>query len=150
MHPEIARSIAEQRRAELRRQACLRRTAQQQRAARGKRRHAPPWLVAAGWLAAGRPLWSRRRRGGAERAVLPGVFLDRPDAFGFRTYLTAAEADQLAREWADSLSRFAGRVDDPASRPAGAVPFEVLVLGRQVPDLAGAARGLPGPVPGGS
>jgi hypothetical protein len=139
MHPEIARSIAEQHRAELRRLAWLRRTAQQQRAARGRRLAAPPWL------AAGRPLWSRRRRGGAGRAVLPGVFLDRPDAFGFRTYLTAAEAGQLAREWADSLSRFADRVDDPASRPAGAVPFEVLVLGRQVPDLAGAARSLPGP-----
>jgi hypothetical protein len=147
MHPEIARSIAEQHQAELRRLAWLRRTAQQQRAARGTRHAAPPWLVAAGRLAAGRPLWSRWRRGGAGRAVLPGVFLDQPDAFGFRTYLTAAEASQLAREWADSLSRFADRVDDPASRPAGAVPFEVLVLGRQVPDLAGAARGLPGPAP---
>jgi hypothetical protein len=36
-------------------------------------------------------------------------------------------------------------VDDPRRRPAGAVPFELVVLGRQVPDLVGAARGLPGP-----
>jgi hypothetical protein len=154
MHPEIARSIAEQRRAELRRLAQLHRLARQQRAASSqaaqgrlvagqqrtpRRRPAPARLVAAGW----RALPRRRRR---EPGIgLPGMFLDRPDAFGFRTYLTAAEARQLAREWADSLSRFADRVDDPASRPAGAVPFEVVVMGRQVPDLAGAARGLPGP-----
>jgi hypothetical protein len=152
MHPEIARSIAEQRRAELWRLAQLRRLARQQRAASSqaaqgrlvagqqrtpRRRPAPARRVAAGW----RGLPRRRREPGIR---LPGVFLDRPDAFGFRTYLTAAEARQLAREWADSLNRFADRVDDPASRPAGAVPFEVVVMGRQVPDLAAAARGLPG------
>jgi hypothetical protein len=152
MHPEIARSIAEQRQAELWRLAQLGRLARQQREARSqaaqdrpaagrrrtpRRRPAPAKLMAAGW----RVLPRRRREPGIRP---PGVFLDRPDAFGFRTYLTAAEARQLARDWSDSLGRFADRVDDPASRPAGAVPFEVVVMGRQVPDLAGAARGLPG------
>jgi hypothetical protein len=73
------------------------------------------------------------------------VFLAGPEAFGLFTYLTADEARQLAADWADLLARFAGRAEDPSLRPAGAVPFEVVVLGRQVPDLAGAARGLPGP-----
>ena len=58
---------------------------------------------------------------------------------------TAAEARQLAADWAGLLAAFADRVDDPRRRPAGAVPFELVVLGRQVPDLVGAARGLPGP-----
>jgi hypothetical protein len=33
---------------------------------------------------------------------------------------------------------------DPSQRPDGAVLFELVVLGRPVPDLVGAARGLPG------
>jgi hypothetical protein len=73
------------------------------------------------------------------------VFAAGPEAFGLRTYLTAAEARQLAADWAALLAAFADRIGDPSRRPAGAVPFELVVLGRQVPDLAGAARGLPGP-----
>jgi hypothetical protein len=73
------------------------------------------------------------------------VFVAGTEAFGVRTYLTPAEARQLAADWADLLAAFADRVDDPSRRPAGAVPFEVVVLGRQVPDLTGAGRGLPGP-----
>ena len=73
------------------------------------------------------------------------MFAAGPEAFGLRTYLTAAEARQLAADRAGLLSAFADRVDDPRRRPAGAVPFELVVLGRQVPDLVGAARGLPGP-----
>ena len=107
MHPENARIIAGQRGAEL---AVSRR--------RGRRRPAAP--------PASPPAASE-----------PGVFLAGPDAFGFRTFLTPAEARKLAADWADLLSQFADRADDPAQRPDGAVPFELVVLGRPVPELAG-------------
>jgi hypothetical protein len=64
------------------------------------------------------------------------VFLAEPDAFGFRTFLTPAEARKLAADWAELLSQFADRVDDPGQRPDGAAPFELVVLGRPVPELA--------------
>ena len=35
------------------------------------------------------------------------------------------------------LGRFAGRADDPAQRPAGALPIEYLVLSYPLLDLAG-------------
>jgi hypothetical protein len=88
-----------------------------------------------------RPVPARAAGAGAP----PGVFAAGPEAFGLHTYLTAAEARQLAADWAGLLARFTDRIDDPSRRPAGAVPFELVVLGRQVPDLVGAARGLPGP-----
>ena len=83
------------------------------------------------------------RREGAPQTAPLGVFLAGPDAFGFRSYLTADEARQLAADWAGLLARFGDRAEDPSRRPDDAVLFEVVVLGRQVPDLAGAARGLP-------
>jgi hypothetical protein len=168
MHPEIARSIAAQHRAELRHSAGVHRLARQRRLA--ARRPGGRWPVAMRRLATMRLVTvrlgrARRRpvlrlpvislagaRPGRERGpaaapdiALPGVFLAGPEAFGLRTYLTPAEARQLAADWAELLTRFADRVDDPSRRPAGAVPFEVVVLGRQVPDLAGASRGLTGP-----
>jgi hypothetical protein len=90
------------------------------------------------------PARPRRAQPGAPGA-LPGVFAAGPEAFGVRTYLTAAEARQLAADWAALLTAYADRVEDPRRRPADAVPFELVVLGRQAPDLVGAARGLPGP-----
>ncbi len=109
MHPEIARIIAAQRWAEL---VHSRR--------RGRRHPAavpPP---------ASPPVASE-----------PGVFLAGPDAFGFRTFLTPAEARKLAADWAELLTQFADRVDDPGRRPDGALPYELVVLGRPVPELAG-------------
>jgi len=144
MHPEIARSIKAHHTAEIHRLAERDRLAAQCRAAR--RRSAISAL-----LARLRPLVARQAaaRPGPARAAAAGapagVFAAEPEAFGLRTYLTAAEARQLAADWAGLLTAFADRVDDPSSRPAGAVPFELVVLGRQVPDLVGAARGLPGP-----
>jgi hypothetical protein len=143
MHPEIARSIAAQRAAELHHLARRQRLAAQCRAA-GR-----PSAVSR-LLARLRPLAARQAaRPASARAAAaaapPGVFAAGPEAFGLRTYLTAAEARQLAADWAALLAAFADRVDDPSRRPAGAVPFELVVLGRQVPDLVGAARGLPGP-----
>src|SRR5215475_9652240 len=134
MHPEIARRLGEQHRAELHRQA-----ARRHMAARLRR---PPTARLAGFLTAGlaavrRPVAARR--GGAVPAAetaLPGVFLAGPEAFGLRTYLTGDEARQLAADWADLVRRFGDRVENASRRPAGAVPFEVVVLGRQVPDLA--------------
>jgi hypothetical protein len=155
MHPEIARTVAAQRTAE------FQRTAQRQRLAdRCRRGQGRPSAVAgplarlrlaAARLPVVRLLVTRLtpvRPGpapAAVRAALPGVFTAGPEAFGVRTYLTATEARQLAADWAGLLASFADRVDDPSCRPAGAVPFELVVLGRQVPDLVGAARGLPGP-----
>lgn len=144
MHPEIARSMTAQRTAELHRLAERRRLATQCRAA--GRPSATSRL-----LARLRPVMVRHAaaRPGAVQAAAagapPGVFAAEPEAFGLRTYLTAAEARQLAADWAGLLAAFADRVDDPRRRPAGAVPFELVVLGRQVPDLVGAGRGLPGP-----
>src|SRR5690348_3606890 len=96
MHPEISRRHGEQHRAELHRQAERRRLA--------ARPHRPrPARLAVFWAAvpfvARRmpALWRRRGHGGG--APL-GVFMAGPDAFGFRTYLTADEARQLAADWA--------------------------------------------------
>ena len=143
MNPEISRRYGEQHRAELHRQAERRRVAAQ------LRRPRPARLAV---LRAVEPLmaprlparWRRRARGaGAPQAAPLGVFLAGPDAFGFRSYLTADEARQLAADWADMLARFGDRAEDPSRRPDGAMLFEVVVLGRQVPDLVGAGRGLP-------
>ena len=168
MHPEIARTLSEQRQADLLRQAERRRwTAQARRAqikraqikrAQGQRaqgQRAQSHWARGHWARGQRaqirwaPVrWARVRWGRgavpASQGVPAGVFLAGPQAFGFRSYLTAAEAQQLAGEWAEVLSRYADRVADPARRPADAVPFEVVVLGQQVPDLVGAASGRPG------
>jgi len=160
MHPEIARTIVSQRTAEFHDAARRRRLAARCRRRDGRPAAAPGPLarmrLAVGRLPPARlpvlrPLAARltpARPGPAQavaRDALPGVFAAGPEAFGLRTYLTAAEARQLTADWAGLLAPFADRVDDPSRRPAGAVPFELVVLGRQVPDLVGAARGLPGP-----
>ena len=123
MNPEISRRYGEQHRAELHRQAERRRVAAQLRRPKPARLAMP-------------------------RAVGPlvglGVFLAGPDAFGFRTYLTADEARQLAADWVGLLDGFGDRAEDPSRRPDDAVLYEVVVLGRPVQDLVGAARGLPG------
>jgi hypothetical protein len=144
MNPEISRRHGEQHRAELHRQAERRRVAAQLRRARPGRLAA---LRAAGTLVARRlpgPWWGRARGAGAPQPAPLGVFLAGPDAFGFRTYLTADEARQLAADWVGLLAGFGDRAQDPSRRPDGAVLYEVVVLGRPVPDLVGAARGLPG------
>ena len=73
-----------------------------------------------------------------------GVFLDGTEAYGFRIYLTPAEARRLARDCSRLAGRYADRLDDPRRRPADAVPVEVVVLSRRLPEPAGAGRGLPG------
>ena len=133
MHPEIARRLGEQHRAELHRQAERRHVA-----ARLRR---PPTARLAGLLTAGlaavrRPLAARRGAAPAAETALPGVFLAGPEAFGLRTYLTGDEARQLTADWVNLVGRFGDRMENASRRPAGAVPFEVVVLGRQVPDLA--------------
>jgi hypothetical protein len=162
MHPEIARSIAAQHRAELHHAAARHRLARMQRLAarrRGGRRSPLMGRLASVRLVMRRlplvrlpvtGLTTRPGRGrgpavGPRDVALPGVFVAGPEAFGLRTYLTPAEARQLTADWAELLARFADRMDDPSRRPADAVPFEVVVLGRQVPDLAGAGHGLTGP-----
>jgi hypothetical protein len=144
MHPEISRRYGEQHRTELHRQAERSRVAAQARGAKPARL---AMLRAAGPLVARRlPVrWRRRAHGAGTPQTAPlGVFLAGPDAFGFRTYLTPDEARQLAADWVAQLARYGDRAQDPSRHPDGAVLFEVVVLGRQVPDLVGAARGLPG------
>jgi hypothetical protein len=142
MHPEISRRYGEQHRAEIHRQAERRHMAAQLRQPKPARLAR---LLTAGLLAVRRT--APGHQSGAQPArktTLPGVFLDGPEAFGVRTYLTGDEARQLAADWAGLVGRFGDRVDDASCRPAGAVPFEVVVLGRQVPDLAGASGGPAG------
>jgi hypothetical protein len=144
MHPEISRRYGEQHRAEMHRQAERRRAAAQLRRPKPARL---AMLRAAGPLVARRlpARWRRGARGaGAPQTAPLGVFPAGPDAFGFRTYLTADEARQLAADWVSLLAGFGDRAEDPSRRPDGAVLYEVVVLGRPVPDLVGAARGLPG------
>jgi hypothetical protein len=145
MNPEISRRYGEQHRAELHRQA------ERRRVAALLRRPRPARLA---MFRAVRPLVGRRlpllgrrraRGAGAPQTAPLGVFLAGPDAFGFRTYLTADEARQLAADWVGLLDGFGDRAEDPSRRPDGAVLYEVVVLGRPVQDLVGAARGLPGP-----
>jgi len=142
MHPEISRRYGEQHRTEMHRQAERWRVAAQLRQPKPARLAR---LLTAGLLAVRRTAAGHQSGAQpAQKTALPGVFLDGPEAFGVRTYLTSDEARQLAAEWAGLVGRFGDRVDDAARRPAGAVPFEVVVLGRQVPDLAGASGGPTG------
>jgi hypothetical protein len=142
MHPEISRRYGEQHRAEIHRQAERRHMAAQLRQPKPARLAR---LLTAGLLAVRRTAPSHQSGAQpARKTTLPGVFLDGPEAFGVRTYLTGDEARQLAADWAGLVGRFGDRVDDASRRPAGAVPFEVVVLGRQVPDLAGASGGPAG------
>src|SRR5882724_9162972 len=100
MHPEISRRYGEQHRAEMHRQAERWRAAAQ---LRGRKPARLAMLRAAGPLVARRrpARWRRRARRGADapQTAPLGVFLAGPDAFGFRTYLTADEARQLAADW---------------------------------------------------
>ena len=117
MHPEISRRYGEQHRAELHRQAERRRVAAQVRRPKPARL---AMLRAAGPLVARRlpARWRRRVRGaGAPQTAPLGVFLAGPDAFGFRTYLTADEARQLAADWVSLLAGFGDRAEDPSRRP---------------------------------
>lgn len=138
MHPEIARQLAQQRRADL------------ARARRAAGRSRPwPWLAAAArlrWLRrAGQPRLSGAAGAGLPQPAAPaGVFGDGTEAYGFRIYLTPREARKLARDCSRLAGRYAGRLADPASRPPGAVPLEVVLLSRRLPEPAGTGRGLPG------
>jgi hypothetical protein len=143
MNPEIYRRYGEQHHAEMHRQAERRRMAAQ---ARGPKPARLAVLRAAGPVVARRlpARWRRSQSARAPQTAPAGVFLAGPDAFGFRAYLTPDEARRLAADWAAQLAEFGERAQDPSRRPDGAVLYEVVVLGRPVPDLVGAARGLPG------
>jgi predicted transcriptional regulator len=49
-------------------------------------------------------------------------------------YLTAAEAKEAGEAMTRLLDRYRVRVDDPAQRPAGSLPYEVLVFGYPLTD----------------
>ena len=135
MHPEFARRLADQRQAEL------------LRSAGGRPRVSGPWReTARRWLGhAGRAAGKVPRPRMLRPAPPSGVFLSGTEACGFRIYLTPAEARRLARDCSRLAGRYADRMGNPGRRPAGAVPVEVVVLSRRLPEPAGAGRGLPGP-----
>jgi len=56
-------------------------------------------------------------------------------------YLTAAEAAQLAADMHQLWDRFGDRRDDPARRPPGSLPFELLAFGYPAEDPPGSATG---------
>jgi hypothetical protein len=116
MHPEMARQLIHYHCADLRRSAA---------------RSAPPrWRR-----------WPRRLSGGGAPVTAPlalpdGAFLAEPQLHAFRVLLTPAELRRLARDW----SRLAERASDPRRCPPDAVPVEVVVLGRRLPEPAGLAE----------
>lgn len=138
MHPEITSRLAAHRRAELARDMARIRNAR----LRGQDSHAPASLGPArprrglGWL---RPGLAGGLSRIAHRPTASAVFVAEPDAFGIRAYLTTQETRQLMADWERQVARYADRLDDPGRRPAGAQPFELLILGRQVPALASGA-----------
>jgi hypothetical protein len=141
MHPEITSRLAAQRRADMTREAS---TIRDSRLARGTGQAPSDQLSTATGRRA--PGWLPRLLPGPARALAragrrpaPTVFVAEPEAFGVRAYLTSQEARQVMAEWARQLACYADRLDDPHRRPAGAQPFELLILGRQVPALAPAA-----------
>ena len=52
-------------------------------------------------------------------------------------YLTAAELVEVADEFRAIIDRYAGRLDDPASRPPGALPVSITYYAFPRPELAG-------------
>src|SRR5262249_51947503 len=94
-------------------------------------------FLTAGLAAVRRPVAARRGGAGpAAETALPGVFLAGPGGVGPRPYLTRGAARPVAAGWAALGRRVGDRVENASRRPAGAVPFKLVVLGRQVPDLA--------------
>jgi predicted transcriptional regulator len=53
-----------------------------------------------------------------------------------RRFLTAAEAIQISDEFFEILDRYADRRDDPAARPAGALPVQFAYFVFPMPELA--------------
>jgi hypothetical protein len=138
MHPEITRRLATHRRAELAHEMSMIRNARLLRGASKSPSGRVPTATGRrvpGWLRGLRPSPARALARAAHRAT-PAVFVAEPEAFGIRAYLTTQETSQLMAEWAQHVARYADRLDDPARRPAGAQPFELLILGREVPALA--------------
>ena len=141
MHPEITSRLAAQRRAELSREASMIRSARSLRGTSQPPSDRVPTATGRrvpGWLRRLRPSPVRVPARAAHRPT-PAVFVAEPDAFGIRAYLTSQETAQLMAGWAQQVARYDDRLDDPRRRPAGAQPFELLILGRELPALASGA-----------
>lgn len=128
MHPDMISALAAQHRAD------LLRTAARQRARQPGARRPRPLTAAFRWLRhMGRP---RLSGGAAARGLLPAplpeALADGPEAYGFRVYLTPAESRRLALHCLALLDRYADRLADPAARPPGAEPLELVLLSRRL------------------
>ena len=72
--------------------------------------------------------WVERRRGETEEWAEAAVFEDR------QLYLTPAELEDLGRRIGELLEPYAGRVSDPASRPAQARPATYIQIAFPIED----------------
>ncbi|HTT52413.1 MAG TPA: helix-turn-helix domain-containing protein [Streptosporangiaceae bacterium] len=108
----------------------------------------PPWpdtesrvaleAAASVWL----DRWLDRARTGIRRVLGHPVEWQQAAIASQRVvYLTAAEAAQLATDMHRLWDRFADRRDDPAQRPPGSLPFELVAFGYPVTDPPGSAGG---------
>jgi len=141
MHPEITSRLAAHRRAELANDMSRIHNARlHNEASHATDSQVPgtPGRRGLGWLRALRPGLAASLSGARRRPTAPVVLVAEPEAFGVRAYLTSSETRQLMAEWAQQVARYADRLDDPGRRPAGAQPFELLILGRQLPAFAAA------------
>jgi DNA-binding transcriptional ArsR family regulator len=83
------------------------------------------------------------------RASYPRAWRDAADASEYLFYLTPSELAELSREIAELvLPKFSGRLTDPAQRPAGSAPVEMLLF--TFPLQLPAAEDDSGPDPGGT
>lgn len=70
--------------------------------------------------------WARVRHYDSHREQYPQAVRSVSGQSQFVLFATTAEVEQAQREIASVLMRFTDRIDDPAARPEGSVPFEVL------------------------
>jgi hypothetical protein len=111
------------------------------------RQEGPQAEMAAGALAR---VWGARSLDRIEKAFManswPEGWADAVRASNSTRFLTAEETVQVSEEIRQVLDRYSGRLDDPASRPAGALPVQVAYYVFPRADLAdlGASAGAPG------
>ena len=95
----------------------------------------PETAIAAGGLTAvlRKRHLERHARAAAQRAALPDEWREVTGDSQYLLYVSPDEMDAIAREVHDVLMRHQDRLADPARRPEGSEPVEVLVLSYRRP-----------------
>jgi predicted transcriptional regulator len=108
---------------------------------------APPWQDAESRLAvhAAASVWIDRWLARARDRLMrvvghPPAWQEAALASQKNLYLTAQEAKDLSEAMHELFQRYQARWDDPSLRPAGSVPYEVLLLGYPLTDPPGPSR----------